>query len=171
MDTETRRSSILSILRSESPVTGSSLASRMGVTRQVIVQDIAVLRAQGARILATPRGYTMLQESPPPGVTRLVAVKHDREHTRDELYTAVDLGVEVVDVIVEHPVYGQLTGMLSLSSRADVDQFMRKIDETSAGLLSSLTQGVHLHTVRVKDQAQFDALLEALGRKGYLLGE
>ena len=171
MDAEARRSSILNILRSESPVTGGSLAARLGVTRQVIVQDIAVLRAQGARILATPRGYTMLQESPPSGITKLVAVKHDREHTRDELYAAVDLGIEVVDVIVEHPVYGQLTGMLSLSSRADVDQFMRKIDETSAGLLSSLTQGVHLHTVRAKDQRQFDALLEVLKSKGYLLEE
>jgi hypothetical protein len=159
------------MLQRESSVTGAALAFRLGVTRQVIVQDVAVLRAQGERIMATPRGYTLLREALPPGVTKLVAVRHDREHTRDELYTLVDLGLEVVDVIVEHPVYGQLTGMLSLSNRAEVDQFMRTIDETSAGLLSSLTKGVHLHTVRGKDERQFEALEEELRRRGYLLTE
>ncbi len=171
MDASTRRSSIVQILQRESPVTGTALASQMGVTRQVIVQDMAVLRAQGERIMATPRGYTLLKETTPPGVTRLVAVRHDREHTRDELNTIVDLGLEVVDVIVEHPVYGQLTGILSLSSRADVDLFMKTIDKTSAGLLSSLTNGVHLHTVRGKDKRQLDALEEELRQKGYLLAE
>lgn len=171
MDASTRRAAILKVLRSESPVTGTSLASRMGVTRQVIVQDMAVLRAQGERILATPRGYTLLRESPQAGVTALVAVVHSPEHTRDELYTMVDLGLEVVDVIVDHPVYGQLTGVLSLSDRAEVDQFMNTIVETKAGLLSSLTRGVHLHTVRGKDRRQIDALEEQLRKKGYLLAE
>lgn len=171
MDARTRRASIMGILLRESPITGSSLASRLGVTRQVIVQDMAVLRAQGERVLATPRGYTLLKDAGPPGMIKLMAVRHDREHTRDELYTIVDLGLEVLDVTVEHPVYGQLTGLLSLSSRAEVEQFMRTVEETRAGLLSSLTNGVHVHSVRGRDKSQFDAVEEALRKKGYLLTE
>jgi transcriptional regulator of NAD metabolism len=171
MDARARRASIMGILLRESPITGSSLASRLGVTRQVIVQDMAVLRAQGERVLATSRGYTLLQDASPPGMIKLMAVRHDREHTRDELYTIVDLGLEVIDVTVEHPVYGQLTGLLSLSSRAEVEEFMRTVEETRAGLLSSLTNGVHVHSVRGRDKSQFDAVEEALRKKGYLLTE
>jgi len=104
-------------------------------------------------------------------VTKLLAVKHDREHTRDELYTMVDMGAEVLDVTVEHPVYGQMTGMLALSSRSDVDQFIDTMDATKAGLLSSLTKGVHLHSIRCKTDAQLSALEQALAKKGYLLTE
>lgn len=171
MDAAGRRAAIVAILDKESHVTGSALSSRLGVTRQVIVQDMAVLRAQGERILATPQGYTKLADAVPPGTTKLLAVKHDRDHTRDELYTMVDMGAEVLDVTVEHPVYGQMTGMLALSSRADVDQFLRTMDATNAGLLSSLTKGVHLHSVRCKTAAQLAALEETLALKGYLLTE
>lgn len=171
MDAAGRRAAIVAILDKESSITGSALSSRLGVTRQVIVQDMAVLRAQGERILATPRGYTRLAETPAPGATRLLAVKHDRDHTRDELYTMVDMGAEVLDVTVEHPVYGQMTGLLALSSRADVDQFLKTMEATSAGLLSSLTKGVHLHSVRCRTKTQLEALEEALAKKGYLLTE
>ncbi len=171
VDAAGRRAAIIQILRDESPVTGSALSSRLGVTRQVIVQDMAVLRAQGEHILATPRGYARLPLRPAPGVTKLLAVKHDREHTRDELYTMVDMGAEVLDVTVEHPVYGQMTGMLALSSRSDVDQFIDTMDATKAGLLSSLTKGVHLHSIRCKTDAQLSALEQALAKKGYLLTE
>lgn len=172
MDASSRRNALLDILaRSKEPVTGSSLASRLGVTRQVIVQDIAVLRAQGKDILATPRGYTIISNDRTPGITRLVAVKHSRSETREELYSMVDLGLEVVDVIVDHPVYGQLTGQLSLSTRKDVDEFIKTIEETRAGLLSSLTGGVHLHTVKGREKSQFDKLEETLREKGFLLTE
>lgn len=171
MDAAGRRAAIVRILGDESPVTGSALSSRLGVTRQVIVQDMAVLRAQGEHILATPRGYATLPLQPSVGVTKLLAVKHDREQTRDELYTMVDMGAEVLDVTVEHPVYGQMTGMLALSSRSDVDQFIDTMDATKAGLLSSLTKGVHLHSIRCKTAAQLSALEQALAKKGYLLTE
>ncbi|MGE5580843.1 MAG: transcription repressor NadR [Bacillota bacterium] len=171
MDAASRRTAILEILQKESPVTGASLSSRLGVTRQVIVQDMAVLRAQGERILATPQGYTMLKDAPSPGFTKLIAVKHSRGDTRDELYTIVDHGGEVVDVTVEHPVYGQLTGLLAISSRSDVDRFMQRMEATKAGLLSSLTNGVHLHLVRCKDPGQLALVEDALARKGYLLSE
>ena len=171
MNAESRRARILSILKEESPVTGSSLSARLGVTRQVIVQDIMILRAQGERIIATPRGYTTLEESSSPHVTKLVAVRHSPEETADELYTMVDTGAEVLDVIVDHPIYGQLTGQLSLTCRRDVDLVLEALSTTKAKLLSSLTRGIHLHTVRAKDASVIQALEKALASKGFLLPE
>lgn len=171
MSGASRRARILAILQAESPVTGANLAARLGVTRQVVVQDVTILRAQGQKIIATPRGYTLLSDAVATGVTRLVPVRHSKEDTKDELYTMVDLGVEVLDVIVDHPVYGQLTGQLSLSSRRDVDDFMNTIAETKAGLLSSLTDGIHLHTVRARDEGALACMEKELKRKGFLLPE
>ncbi len=171
MDARSRRAKILSILKEESPVTGSALSARLGVTRQVIVQDVTILRAQGEKIIATPRGYTVLDESPAQGVTKLVAVRHSPEETGSELYAMVDMGVEVLDVIVDHPIYGQLTGQLSLSSRRDVDAFLETLSATKAGLLSSLTGGIHLHTIRAKDATIIQAMEKELAGRGFLLPE
>jgi len=171
VNAESRRGRILSILREESPVTGASLAARLGVTRQVIVQDITILRARGERIIATPRGYAMLDESGAPGVTKLVAVRHAPEETAAELYAMVDAGAEVLDVIVDHPIYGQLTGQLSLTCRRDVDLFLKALTATKAGLLSSLTGGIHLHTIRARDTSVIEAVEKALAAKGFLLPE
>lgn len=170
MDSSSRRESIMKILRrSKTPVTGSYLASCLGVTRQVIVQDIALLKASGEPVIATPRGYILNQPGTRQDLNVIVAVKHSRDDTRDELYTMVDSGAEVVDVIVEHPIYGQLVGQLYLSSRYDVDEFMSKVEKTGAGLLSSLTDGVHLHTLRVKNPESAEHVRNELAKKGYLL--
>ncbi len=171
MNSEERRRKIMEILtEAGEPVTGSALASKLGVSRQVIVQDIALLRAQGQKILATPGGYAVLEAEPAGGgIVKLVAVRHGRSDTQDELYTMVDSGAEVIDVIVDHPVYGQLTGQLSLKTRSDVDRFIRTMEESGAGLLSSLTGGVHLHTVRVPDLETSKRLEDALRHKGFLL--
>ncbi len=171
MDSTRRRAAIKGILEKESPVTGSNLSARLGVTRQVIVQDMALLRAQGERILATPQGYTLIKDTPTPGFTKLIAVKHGKGDTRDELYTMVDHGAEILDVTVEHPVYGQMTGQLAISSRLDVDRFIETMEATSAGLLSSLTGGIHLHLIRCKDKSQIEAVEQALAERGYLLRE
>ncbi len=170
MNANKRRNTILRLLQSsDSPLSGAHLSAKLGVTRQVIVQDIAVLRASGANILATPRGYTVLRESRARGITKLIAVKHDSSQTKKELYCAVDLDIEILDVIVDHPVYGQLTGQLSLKTRQDVDEFLLTMEHTGAGLLSSLTDGVHLHTVRGKDKTVIQSLEKALAQMGILL--
>jgi transcriptional regulator of NAD metabolism len=55
---ETRRKAILEKLETSSdPITGTALADFFQVSRQVIVQDIALLRASGLGILATSNGY------------------------------------------------------------------------------------------------------------------
>ncbi|HHY38704.1 MAG TPA: transcription repressor NadR [Clostridia bacterium] len=170
MDAEARRTAILEWLRSTAhPITGTEMASKMKVSRQVIVQDIALLRAAGHPIIATPQGYTVSVPSPSPGITRLIATKHGREEVEDELMTIVQEGVSVIDVIVEHPIYGQLTGALYLDDPSDVKEFMRRLSESGAKLLSSLTEGVHLHTVRAVDNEAIERAERELSKKGYLL--
>ena len=143
MHAEERRETILKLLRqSAQPVSASTLAGQLSVSRQIIVGDIALLRAGGADILATPRGYC-LQNAAAAGLTRRVAVRHDEAGMEAELNTMVDNGCTVVDVIVEHPLYGQLTGPLQLSSRYDVAQFIAR--SHTAQPLSVLTGGIHLH--------------------------
>ena len=165
-----RRASLLADLTAAGgPVSASKLAARYNVSRQIIVGDIALLRASGEDITATPRGYIL--KLTPGGIIRRLACVHTPEQMEDELNIMVDNGITVENVIVEHPVYGQLTGQLHLSSRYDVQQFMRKLEGTSAAPLSDLTGGVHLHTLLCSDEAAFARVKDALAAKGYLYGE
>ena len=114
------------IKKSDKPISASTLAKKLGVSRQIIVGDVALIRASGTNIIATPRGYIL--DSKQQNQTYTIAVNHSQEQMADELYTIVDLGGCAIDVIVDHPVYGQLTGKLHLSSRYDVDQFIKKVN-------------------------------------------
>ncbi|MBQ3010000.1 MAG: transcription repressor NadR [Oscillospiraceae bacterium] len=168
MNAETRRKKIVEHLsRSAAPVSATVLAGIFSVSRQVIVGDIALLRAAGEDITATPRGYVLTHEDP--GMTRTVAVKHSVHQTAEELYIFVDNGCIVEDVIVEHHIYGQLIGQLQLASRYDVGQFLDRLERGSANVLSSLTDGIHLHTLRCPDEAAFDRACLALKEAGLLL--
>ena len=86
-----------------------------------------------------------------------------------ELNAIVDAGGEVVDVIVEHPVYGQLTGLLGVRSRYDVAEFVRRVEEHGARPLSALTGGIHLHTVRCPDEKTFRRVRKSLEAENFLL--
>jgi transcriptional regulator of NAD metabolism len=165
-----RQGRIVALLRSTArPITGNDLAAQTGVSRQVIVQDVALLRAAGEEIIATPLGYILAERRGPPALRSVLACRHDRGQTEDELMTMIDLGLKVIDVIVEHPIYGELRGMLSLASRDEVRHFIAKLGESEAGLLSELTHGVHLHTVDASRADQLTSARAALGAKGYLL--
>lgn len=167
---ESRRQRILEMLRgAERPITGTELAGRLGVSRQVIVQDMALLRARGEEIIATPQGYIVPSTSGRPAHTAVLACRHDPSETEEELTLLVDHGVKVVDVIVEHPIYGELRGHLMLESRSDVKSFMALLADTDASLLSSLTKGVHLHTVQASRRSALDQALEALRARGLLV--
>lgn len=170
MYAQERRMAILECLRqTRQPVSASSLAERFSVSRQIIVGDIALLRAAGEQISATPRGYVILEANP--GLTRRIACRHDAAGMEAELNTIVDYGCTVLDVTVEHPVYGQLTGSLQLSSRYDVGQFMKKCAQAGARPLSDLTGGIHLHTLSCPGQEAYERTREALARLGVLLEE
>lgn len=56
MRAEERRQAIRELLqRAKQPVSATALAAQFSVSRQIIVGDIALLRAAGADISATPR--------------------------------------------------------------------------------------------------------------------
>ncbi len=171
---EKRRDKILNdITTTDGPVTASSLAKKYSVSRQIIVGDVAILRASGHDIIATPRGY-IYNESPEQSFPciELVACKHDAAGMRDELYTIVDFGATVIDVCVEHPIYGELIGSLNLSSRFDVDMFMDKFDNnTDAAPISALTGGTHLHHIGAKSSEVINRIKEALNSKGLLVSQ
>lgn len=162
---EERRSALMDILRaSVGPVSATALAEHLGVSRQIIVGDVALLRAGGENIAATPRGYICTRETC--ALRRTVACSHSAEQTGDELRIFVDNGCTVVDVIVEHPVYGQLVGALDLRSRYDVEEFLRR--SAGAAPLSSLTEGLHLHTLLCPDDAALARVKKQLREKGFL---
>ena len=160
-----RRNAIYQVLSADTPISATALAGRFGVTRQVVVGDIALLRAEGRSVIATPRGYII---PVPDGFLRTIACVHNAAQTRDELNAMVDCGCTVIDVVVEHPVYGQLTASLAISSRYDVEQFIEKMTSASASPLSALTEGIHLHTLSCPDEEVFDHLRDKLREMGML---
>ena len=172
MTSEERRGKILQELKkSETPLSASRLAGEMGVSRQIIVGDVALLRASGADIIATPRGYVFGQNSPQTegdAKEYRIACVHTNEQMEEELNLMVDFGCCVRDVIVEHPLYGQLEGQLNLRSRYDVAQFIRMARLKDAAPLSDLTGGVHLHTITCPDEECLVSLKNALREKGLL---
>lgn len=170
--TQERRQEILRLLAEGQPLTGQELARQFGVSRQVIVQDIAVLRAGGTDIISTPQGYLLAPFMRPETVKqRLIACRHDLEGMRRELYIIVDCGGKVVDVIVEHPVYGELRGYLMLASRRDVDRFWSRLTNSGAQPLYTLTStGVHLHTITADDEQVLNEIEAALAEEGLLIG-
>ena len=168
MDAQERRQAIARRLEEASgPVSAAVLAREHSVSRQIIVGDIALLRAAGANISATPRGYTVHREQE--GLLRTVACVHTKEQTEQELNIMVDNGCAVLDVVVEHPIYGQMTGQLQLSSRYDVAQFMERLRTAGGAPLSALTDGIHLHTLRCPDEAAYRRTCDQLRAAGLLL--
>lgn len=172
MKQEERRDRILALLEeADGPLTGSALSSLFGVTRQVIVSDVAVLRARGAEIIATPQGYLLHKAGSSAVYRGTVAVRHgpDSGSLADELNLIVDLGGTVVDVSVEHPLYGEITANLQLSSRQDVQRFIEKMEELQGEPLLVLTGGYHLHTIEAPNQEVMEAICGALRAFGYLV--
>ena len=170
MEAASRRQAILDRLRTaDRPVSASALAAGLNVSRQIIVGDIALLRAGGAEISATPRGYVLPRATD--GITRTIARRHTLAQTGQELDILVDNGCTVLDVIVEHPVYGQLTGQLQISSRYDVEQFLARIRDSDAAPLSMLTGGLHLHTLCCPNEDAYTRACAALKAAGLLLDD
>ena len=168
MDAQERRQAIAQRLREAgSPVSAAALAREFAVSRQIIVGDIALLRAGGLGINATPRGYVL--PGPPPGLVRTLACRHQPEAMETELNAIVDQGCTVLDVVVEHPIYGQLTGPLQLSSRYQVGLFITRCRSEAAAPLSLLTEGIHLHTISCPDEEAYRRVCRSLRRLGFLL--
>jgi len=172
MDSESRREKLLMLLRAATEaVTGADLAGIFRVSRQVIVQDIAILRAGGEKIIATPQGYLLPHLLSRDKATRTFACRHLYGDIEAELRTMIDLGGNVIDVVVEHPIYGELRGLLMLKGRADLAEFMASLRATKAQPLLALTGGVHLHTVEAAGEDVLDRIETALGEADFLLAK
>jgi uncharacterized protein len=165
-----RRRRMLEWMRARrAPVPGTELARHLHVSRQCVVQDIAILRASRNDILSTPQGYRLPSTQAPSAHRAVIACQHGPERTREELQILVDHGVRVIDVVVEHPLYGELRGSLMIESRADVEEFLRRWRGTKATLLSSLTHGVHLHTIEANKPEMIERAKAQLRARGFLL--
>lgn len=156
--------------QSSTPIPGRELAERTNVSRQVIVQDVSLLKAGNKPIIATNRGYLYVQKDTDDNLYRRVIVcQHEQDGAKKELNIIVDNGATVVDVSVEHAIYGELTGSLMISSRYDVNEFIKRVEKTSATLLSRLTGGIHLHTIEADSVDKLDAVCDALKRANILV--
>ncbi|MDY2959979.1 MAG: transcription repressor NadR [Hornefia sp.] len=176
MNGEKRRYEIIEILTGEKkPVSGSSLAEKFNISRQVIVQDIALLRAQGYDILSASRGYVLTREisgaensSGKSFPKKVFKVVHKPEDTEKELNIFVDYGARVLDIFIYHKVYGKITVPLVLSSRLDVKKYMEKINSGESGLLSNATSGYHYHTLEAETCEIFQLIQKELEENGFL---
>ena len=171
LDGETRRKEILKILQQrQHSVSGTELARLLGVSRQVIVQDIALLRATDKNILSTNKGYIFFAGAQEENrKKRTYKVKHKDEEILDELFVIVDMGGKIRDVVVEHGIYGQISADLIINCRADAEAFVKKVEKYKTKPLNNLTHGIHFHTVEADSEEALDRIGEELERKGYLI--
>lgn len=161
MKGEQRRSKILEKLQeAQKALSASFLAKEFGVSRQIIVGDIALLRASGEDILATGKGYLLNKGQT--GLVKHLACQHTPEQTREELEIILNHGGKVIDVIVDHPIYGELKGGLYLNNLLDMEDFLTRVKESRSALLSTLTSGVHLHTIVTPSEAEFSVIKKEL---------
>lgn len=161
-----RREKIISELKKATgPISAGQLASRYGVSRQVIVQDVALLRANGENIQATPSGYVLQDASV---CSRVFKSYHSDEDTSDELNTIVDMGGCVKDIFVYHRAYGVIRGDMNIRSRLDVNRFMEDVSTGKSTLLKNTTSGYHYHTVTADSEEILDLIQQALTDRGFL---
>lgn len=161
-----RRKKILEMMqKSDEPLSGGALGKATGVSRQAVVQDIALLRTEGYPIVATARGY-LLEKSKEK--VRLIKVFHTNEQTEEELNTIVDFGGTVVDVMVNHRAYGKISATLNIRSRRDVQCFTEQIKTGKSVPLLNITSGYHFHHISAESVEILDEIEEQLRQKGFL---
>lgn len=164
MDGRERRAAIKDIIcSSDKPITGAELASRFNVSRQVVVQDIALLRSSGVSIVATPSGYIHLPPTSYLRPARVFTCKHDTlDEVSEELMIIVKNGGKVRDVIIEHPVYGEMSGQLMISTEEGVKSLVNSLSKKNSAPLSSVTNGIHMHTVEAASEQVLDTIEQEL---------
>lgn len=161
-----RRKKILDMMKkAKAPLSGGLLGKETGVSRQVVVQDIALLRTEGHPIVATARGY-LLDE--PKMAVRLFKVYHTNERTEEELTSIVDLGGCVMDVMVNHRVYGKMAAPLNIKNRRDVQVFMNHLNTGKSTPLMNVTSGYHFHRVSAESEEILDEIEQMLKEKQFL---
>ncbi len=167
MDGDTRRQEIIHLLqRTKEPISGTKLAEQLHVSRQVIVQDIALLRTANFDIVSTTRGYLLNRQS---GYQRIIKSAHTDAETEEELQIIVDYGGTAVNVFVNHKVYGQIQADLNISNRNDIKDFVADIASGKSTHLKNLTSNYHYHTIRADSEERLDRIEKALDERGFLI--
>lgn len=162
-----RRESILNYIReSAAPVSGKKLAEIANVSRQIIVQDIALIRAAGYDIISTNRGYIL---NKPQVAGRVFKVRHTDEDLEHELCMIVDMGGRIVNVMINHKVYGQMEADLNISSRRQVTEFVEDIKSGKSSPLKNITSNYHYHKVEAESEEVLDMIQAMLKKEGYLV--
>lgn len=166
MSGEQRREKMLSILQNaKAPVSGTALAETFSVSRQVVVQDIALLRAQKQEIISTCKGYIMQNQT---RCQRIFKVHHSDEQMEEELNLYVDFGGRVEDEFVYHKIYDVIRVEMGLKSRRDVTEYMEKLKSGISKSLKDVTSGYHYHTVTAESEEVLDQIQEELQKRGFL---
>ena len=170
MNSIERRDNIINLLlESNEPIKGNVIAKKYSVTRQVIVKDIAILRAKGKSIIATPDGYIINKNENK--VKAIIAVIHNEEEMFDEMSIVIKYGGTIEDVIVEHSLYGEITAMLMIKNYNELNKFVEKYQEQRARLLSVLTNGVHLHTISAENEHDINLIISELKKRNFIVSD
>ena len=163
---EERREKMLALLQNtEKPISGTVLADTFCISRQVVVQDIALLRAHNQDIISTCRGYMIHKKAT---CQRIFKVKHTDERMEEELNLFVDFGGVVEDEFVYHKVYNVIRAEIGLKSRRDVALYMEKLKSGISKSLKELTSGYHYHTITAESEQVLEQIQQELQRKGFL---
>ncbi|MGL6105021.1 3H domain-containing protein [Romboutsia sp.] len=168
MNANERRQNLINILKNlDKPIKGDELAKKFNVSRQVIVQDIALIRAKGIEIMATPQGYITYNTT---SISKVINCKNHKDSCSfyEELKIIVDLGGKVKDVIVEHPLYGEIKVNLDIESNRDINEFINKASSEEFKQLSLLTKENHMHTIEAKDEEILGEIIEELEKRNLL---
>ena len=167
MDGQARREKLIEIIRaSDKPVSGTALANELNVSRQVVVTDVALIRANGVDITSTNRGYVIAEENK---YKRIIKCRHTDEQILDELFSIVDNGGCAENIIINHRYYNRLEAPLNVSSRRQAKDFMEAIETGKSKSLSSATSGYHYHIISADSEETLDIIEQELDEKGYLL--
>ncbi len=166
--TERRKAIACLLMAEKAPVSGGTLSERFEVSRQIIVQDIALLKAEGYEIISTHSGYVLHTS---PLAERVFKLKHTTEETEDELSRIVALGGTVVDVFVWHKVYGRIEAPLNIFSPLHIKQFIEGVRSGKSTELMNITGGYHYHTVRADSEEILDKIEASLREKNYIVPE
>jgi len=161
-----RRDQIRSLLSSnEAAITATALAKKFNVSRQTIVGDISLLRANGTKIIATIQGYELERGNQ---LTAIIVCRHFPNEVADEMQKIVQAGGIIKDVEIEHPLYGRIRGELEIRTLGDINLFMGRLKKQQGHLLSELTDGIHTHTIAYQTVEQLQQIRQTLRKSGYL---
>ena len=167
MTGEERRQFIINKIKgSAKPISGTKLAELCDVSRQVIVQDVALIRASGYDIMSTNRGYIIHEQQ---SFRRTFKVQHTEDQVEDEMISVVDLGGKMINVSVNHRVYGRMEAELNVGSRRKVAEFMDDIRNGKSSPLMKITSNYHYHLIEAESEEILDEIEAMLERKGMLI--